>query len=117
MVEGHSCPRLKTHKWHSDCHDYRCIAILTYWQDCELLPEDLEKLVKSYKSVVQLELGEEFGGTWWNIRHSSIKWPVDDSIQLVCLAEWMNDMVGGVEHERVILVFNQVYTQIESLEA
>ena len=29
-------------------------------QDCELLPEDLEKLVKSYKSVVQLELGEEF---------------------------------------------------------
>ena len=107
-----------THKVHSDCHDYRCIAaILTYWQDCELLPEDLEKLVKSYKSVVQLELGEEFGGTWWNIRHSSIKWPVDDSIQLVCLAEWMNDMVGGVEHERVILVFNQVYTQIESLEA
>ena len=29
-------------------------------QDCELLPEDLEKLVKSYKAVVQLELGEEF---------------------------------------------------------
>ena len=27
-------------------------------QDCELLPEDLEKLVKSYKAVVQLELGE-----------------------------------------------------------
>ena len=25
-----------------------------------MLPEDLEKLVKSYKSVVQLELGEEF---------------------------------------------------------
>ena len=29
-------------------------------QDCELLAEDLERLVKSYKSVVQLELGEEF---------------------------------------------------------
>ena len=29
-------------------------------QDCELLPEDLEKLVKSYKAVVQLELGKEF---------------------------------------------------------
>ncbi|CAK9082651.1 Pyruvate [Durusdinium trenchii] len=29
-------------------------------QDCELLAEDLEKLVKSYKTVVQLELGEEF---------------------------------------------------------
>ena len=29
-------------------------------QDWELLPEDLEKLVKSYKAVVQLELGEEF---------------------------------------------------------
>ena len=29
-------------------------------QDCELLPEDLEGLVKSYKAVVQLELGEEF---------------------------------------------------------
>eukprot|EP00438_Fugacium_kawagutii_P025775 Skav230056 [mRNA] locus=scaffold1221:85744:97360:+ [translate_table: standard] len=28
--------------------------------DCELLPEDLEKLVKSYKTVVQLELGEDF---------------------------------------------------------
>lgn len=26
---------------------------------------------------------------------------VDDSIQLVCLAEWMNDMVGGVEYEQV----------------
>ena len=31
-----------------------------FLQDCELLPEDLEKLVKSYKAVVQLELGEEF---------------------------------------------------------
>jgi len=29
-------------------------------QDCELLAEDLERLVKSYKSVVHLELGEEF---------------------------------------------------------
>ena len=29
-------------------------------QDCELLAEDLERLGKSYKSVVQLELGEEF---------------------------------------------------------
>ena len=29
-------------------------------QDCELLSEDLEHLVKSYKAVVQLELGEEF---------------------------------------------------------
>ena len=29
-------------------------------QDCELLSEDLEQLVKSYKAVVQLELGEEF---------------------------------------------------------
>ena len=26
---------------------------------------------------------------------------VDDSIQLVCLAEWMHDIVGGVEYERV----------------
>ena len=31
-----------------------------FLQDCELLAEDLERLVKSYKSVVQLELGEEF---------------------------------------------------------
>ncbi|CAE7333040.1 ppdK [Symbiodinium sp. CCMP2592] len=29
-------------------------------QDCELPAEDLEKLVKSYKAVVQLELGEDF---------------------------------------------------------
>ena len=29
-------------------------------QDCELLSEDLEQLVKSYEAVVQLELGEEF---------------------------------------------------------
>ena len=64
-------------------------------QDCELLPEDLEKLVKSYKAVVQLELGEEF--------------PEDPKAQLwgavgAVFNSWMNQRAKTYRH-LVILRF------------
>ena len=69
-------------------------------QDCELLPEDLEKLVKSYKAVVQLELGEEF--------------PEDPKAQLwgavgAVFNSWMNQRAKTYRH-LVIQTFDHVKT-------
>ena len=64
-------------------------------QDCELLPEDLEKLVKSYKAVVQLELGEEF--------------PEDPKAQLwgavgAVFNSWMNQRAKTYRHPKIVRV-------------
>ena len=64
-------------------------TLFTLIQDCELLPEDLEKLVKSYKAVVQLELGEEF--------------PEDPNAQLwgaigAVFNSWMNQRAKTYRH-------------------
>ncbi|CAK8999562.1 Pyruvate [Durusdinium trenchii] len=92
-------------------------------QDCELLPEDLEKLVKSYKAVVQLELGEEFPedpnaqlwgaigavfNSWMNQRAKTYRqlhdipewWGTAVNVQAMVFGNMGNDCATGVAFTR-----------------
>ncbi|CAK9114265.1 unnamed protein product, partial [Durusdinium trenchii] len=92
-------------------------------QDCELLAEDLEKLVKSYKAVVQLELGEEFPedpkaqlwgaigavfNSWMNQRAKTYRqlhdipewWGTAVNVQAMVFGNMGNDCATGVAFTR-----------------
>ncbi|CAE7483564.1 ppdK, partial [Symbiodinium pilosum] len=92
-------------------------------QDCELLPEDLEGLVKSYKAVVQLELGEEFPedpkkqlwgaigavfNSWMNQRAKTYRqlhdipewWGTAVNVQAMVFGNMGNDCATGVAFTR-----------------
>ncbi|CAE7680859.1 ppdK, partial [Symbiodinium pilosum] len=92
-------------------------------KDHELLPEDLEKLVKDYKSCVQLEIGEEFPqdpkqqlwgaigavfGSWMNQRAKTYRelhdipeeWGTAVSVQAMVFGNMGNDSATGVAFTR-----------------